>query len=41
MDYTRYQTLAITRRGANGAVLDTQRRAPTGTLPTAGHAGHR
>ena len=41
MDYTRYQTLAITRRGANGAVLDIQMRAANGKLPTAGHDGHR
>jgi enoyl-CoA hydratase len=41
MDYTRYQTLAITRRGANGAVLDIQMRAKNGKLPTAGHDGHR
>jgi enoyl-CoA hydratase len=36
MDYARYQTLAITRRGANGAVLDIQMRAANGKLPTAG-----
>src|SRR3982751_757178 len=36
MDYSRYQTLAITRRGA---VLDIQMRAKNGKLPTAGHAG--
>ena len=41
MDYTRYQTLAIARRGANGAVLDIQMRAANGKLPTAGHDGHR
>ena len=41
MDYTRYQTLAITRRGANGTVLDIQMRAANGKLPTAGHDGHR
>ena len=41
MDYARYQTLAITRRGANGAVLDIQMRAANGKLPTAGHDGHR
>ena len=41
MDYSRYSTLAITRRGANGAVLDIQMRAKNGKLPTAGHDGHR
>ncbi len=41
MDYTRYQTLAITHRGANGDVLDIQMRAGNGKLPTAGHDGHR
>ena len=38
MDYDRYQTLSITRRGA---VLDIQMRASNGKLPTAGHVGHR
>src|SRR5689334_359048 len=41
MDYSRYQTLAITRRGEGGAVLDIQMRAANGKLPTAGHEGHR
>ena len=41
MDYTRYQTLAIHRRGAHGAVLNIQMRALNGKLPTAGHDGHR
>ena len=41
MDYTRYQTLSITRRGTDGAVLDIQMRAQNGKLPTAGHEGHR
>jgi len=41
MDYSRYTTLAITRRGANGAVLDIRMRAANGKLPTAGHDGHR
>ena len=41
MDYTRYHTLSITRRGAEGAVLDIQMRAQNGKLPTAGHEGHR
>ncbi len=39
MDYSRYQTLAITRR-PGGAVLDVQMRALNGKLPTAGAAGH-
>src|SRR5438105_3532225 len=38
MDYSGYQTLAISRRGA---VLDIQMRAKNGKLPTAGHEGHR
>lgn len=38
MNYDRYQTLSITRRGA---VLDIQMRALNGKLPTAGHDGHR
>ncbi len=45
MDYTRYQTLNITRRGNDNAVLDIQMRADgpggNGKLPTAGHDGHR
>jgi enoyl-CoA hydratase len=41
MDYSRYQTLAITRRGEGDAVLDIQMRAKNGKLPTAGHDGHR
>jgi enoyl-CoA hydratase len=41
MDYSTYQTLSITRRGAQGAVLDIQMRARNGKLPTAGHEGHR
>jgi enoyl-CoA hydratase len=48
VDYSRYQTLEITRRGplVNGTpcVLDIRRRADgpggNGTLPTAGHEGH-
>jgi enoyl-CoA hydratase len=40
IDYTLYQTLNITRRGVDGAVLDIQMRAQNGKLPTAGHAGH-
>jgi enoyl-CoA hydratase len=41
MDYNRYQTLNITRRGADNSVLDIQMRALNGKLPTAGNAGHR
>jgi enoyl-CoA hydratase len=41
MDYARYETLKITRRGPDDAVLDIQMRAINGKLPTAGHAGHR
>jgi enoyl-CoA hydratase len=41
MDYSRYQTLSITRRGEGGCVLDIQMRAKNGKLPTAGHDGHR
>ena len=41
MDYTRHQTLAITRRGIGDSVLDIQMRATNGKLPTAGHDGHR
>ncbi|WP_066705281.1 enoyl-CoA hydratase/isomerase family protein [Curvibacter delicatus] len=41
MDYSRYQTLHITRRGDNGAVLDIQMKALNGKLPTADHHGHR
>jgi enoyl-CoA hydratase len=40
IDYTLYQTLHITRRGVDGAVLDIQMKALNGKLPTAGHAGH-
>lgn len=40
IDYTRYQTLRIGRRGVNGAVIDIQMKASNGKLPTAGHAGH-
>ena len=42
--YSRYQTLNITRRGKDDAVLDIQMRADgpggNGKLPTAGHDGH-
>ncbi|MEJ6021554.1 enoyl-CoA hydratase/isomerase family protein [Ramlibacter sp. PS4R-6] len=41
IDPSRYATLALTRRGADGAVLDIQMRAKNGKLPTAGHDGHR
>lgn len=41
MDYSRYTTLAITRRGPAGSVLDIQMKATNGKLPTAGHDGHR
>ncbi len=40
MDYSNYQTLAITRRGPDNTVLDIQMRAGNGKLPTAGHDGH-
>ena len=39
-DYSRYQTLNITRRGEGGTVLDIQMKAANGKLPTAGHDGH-
>ena len=41
MDYSRYQTLNITRRGVDDSVLDIQMKALNGKLPTAGHVGHR
>ena len=41
MDYARYETLRITRRGPDDSVLDIQMKAANGKLPTAGHAGHR
>src|SRR3954463_12795770 len=41
MDYSRYRTLAISRRGPADSVLDIQMRAANGKLPTAGHDGHR
>jgi enoyl-CoA hydratase len=44
IDYQQYQTLSITRRGVDNAVLDIQMKASgpggNGKLPTAGHAGH-
>ncbi len=45
LDYSRYSTLRISRRGPHinglGSVLDIQMRALNGKLPTAGHDGHR
>ena len=41
IDYTRYETLNIQRRGPGDAVLDIQMKAANGKLPIAGHAGHR
>jgi enoyl-CoA hydratase len=41
MDYARYETLRIARRGPDDSVLDIQMKAANGKLPTAGHAGHR
>ena len=40
IDYSRYNTFNITRRGANDAVLDLQMEAKNGKLPTAAHDGH-
>jgi enoyl-CoA hydratase len=40
MDYSRYTTLDIGRRGPNNSVLDIQMKALNGKLPTAGHEGH-
>jgi enoyl-CoA hydratase len=40
MDYTRYTTLNIARRGPDASVLDIQMKAANGKLPTADHAGH-
>ncbi len=44
IDYSRYQTLNLTRRGPGDSVLDIQMRADgpggNGKLPTAGHQGH-
>ena len=40
IDYSRYNTFNITRRGANDAVLDLQMKAKNGKLPTAAHDGH-
>jgi enoyl-CoA hydratase len=41
IDYARYQSLRITRRGEADAVLDIQMVAANGKLPTADHIGHR
>ena len=41
MDYARYETLSITRRGPGDAVLDIQMKAANGKLPTAGHDGQK
>ena len=40
IDYSRYNTFNITRRGVNDAVLDLQMKAKNGKLPTAAHDGH-
>ena len=40
IDYSRYNTFNITRRGANDSVLDLQMKAKNGKLPTAAHDGH-
>ena len=40
IDYSRYQSLHISRRGQDGCVLDVQMKAKNGKLPTAGHDGH-
>ena len=44
VDYSRYRTLNLTRKGVDGAVLDIQMKAGgpggNGKLPTAGHEGH-
>ena len=40
MDYNRYSSLRITRRGPHDSVLDIQMLASNGKLPTAGHQGH-
>src|SRR5690606_18513465 len=41
IDYDRYETLSISRRGPADSILDIQMKAANGKLPTAGHAGHR
>ena len=39
MDYSRYTTFNLSRRGPNDSVLDIQMKAANGKLPTAGHDG--
>jgi enoyl-CoA hydratase len=41
MDYSRYQSLSISRRGPQDSVLDIVMRAANGKLPTTDHVGHR
>jgi len=41
IDYSRYQTFNISRRGQDGCVIDLQMKAKGGKLPTAGGEGHR
>jgi len=40
MDYSRYSSLNVSRRGPDDSVLDVQMKAQNGKLPTAGHEGH-
>ena len=40
IDYSRYKTFRITRRGPNDSIIDLQMIAANGKLPTAGHDGH-
>ena len=40
VDYSRYQTFNISRRGQDGCVIDLQMKAKNGKLPTAAHDGH-
>lgn len=40
MDYSRYKTFNLSRRGPDDSVLDIQMKALNGKLPTAGHDGH-
>jgi enoyl-CoA hydratase/carnithine racemase len=40
MDYSRYTSLNVSRRGPDHSVLDVQMKAQNGKLPTAGHEGH-
>ena len=41
MDYSRYSSLNVTRRGPDDSVLDVQMKAQNGKLATADHNGHR